>query len=246
MRALRLSGRDGCGPAAGRAGVRAGRHAAEHPVHHGRRRRLVEHRRLPPRHDGRPDAEPRPLAAEGMLFTDYYAEASCTAGRANFITGELPIRTGLTTVGQAGAPIGMPAEAPTIATALKAHGLRDRAVRQEPPRRPQRVPADGARLRRVLRLPLPPRRDGGPVRTRTIRRTCGHGRAAQPDAFLGDRQGRPDRGPALGQGRQAADRGRRRTLYPEQHGDRRRGDPRQGARRSSTRRRPTTSRSSSG
>ena len=42
------------------------------------------------------------LAAEGMLFTDYYAEASCTAGRANFITGELPIRTGLTTVGQAG------------------------------------------------------------------------------------------------------------------------------------------------
>ena len=35
------------------------------------------------------------LAAEGMLFTDYYAEASCTAGRANFITGELPIRTGL-------------------------------------------------------------------------------------------------------------------------------------------------------
>jgi arylsulfatase A-like enzyme len=62
------------------------------------------------------------LAAEGMRFTDYYAEASCTAGRANFITGELPIRTGLTTVGQAGSPIGMPAEAPTIATALKATG----------------------------------------------------------------------------------------------------------------------------
>ena len=34
------------------------------------------------------------LAAEGMMFTDYYAEASCTAGRANFITGELPLRTG--------------------------------------------------------------------------------------------------------------------------------------------------------
>src|SRR5208337_2750789 len=45
------------------------------------------------------------LAKEGMLFTDYYAEASCTAGRANFITGELPIRTGMTTVGQAGAKI---------------------------------------------------------------------------------------------------------------------------------------------
>jgi arylsulfatase len=62
------------------------------------------------------------LAGEGMIFTDYYAEASCTAGRANFITGELPIRTGLTTVGQAGATIGMPAEAPTIATALKSLG----------------------------------------------------------------------------------------------------------------------------
>jgi arylsulfatase A-like enzyme len=62
------------------------------------------------------------LAAEGMRFTDYYAEASCTAGRANFITGELPIRTGLTTVGQAGSPIGMPDEAPTIATVLKSMG----------------------------------------------------------------------------------------------------------------------------
>jgi arylsulfatase len=62
------------------------------------------------------------LAREGVRFTDYYAEASCTAGRANFITGELPIRTGLTTVGQAGADVGMPAKACTLATALKAQG----------------------------------------------------------------------------------------------------------------------------
>jgi arylsulfatase A-like enzyme len=62
------------------------------------------------------------IAAEGMLFTDYYAEASCTAGRANFITGELPIRTGMTTVGQAGAPTGIPAEAVTLAAALKGMG----------------------------------------------------------------------------------------------------------------------------
>jgi len=62
------------------------------------------------------------LAAEGMRFTDYYAEASCTAGRANFITGQLPIRTGMTTVGQAGAALGLPAGAPTIATALKSMG----------------------------------------------------------------------------------------------------------------------------
>jgi arylsulfatase len=62
------------------------------------------------------------LAAEGMRFTDYYAEASCTAGRANFITGELPLRTGLTTVGQAGADVGMPDQAVTLATVLKAQG----------------------------------------------------------------------------------------------------------------------------
>jgi arylsulfatase A-like enzyme len=62
------------------------------------------------------------LAGQGMRFTDYYAEASCTAGRAAFVTGELPIRTGMTTVGQAGAAIGMPAGACTIATALKEQG----------------------------------------------------------------------------------------------------------------------------
>src|SRR6201987_3769655 len=62
------------------------------------------------------------LAADGMRFTDYYAEASCTAGRANFITGELPIRTGMTTVGQAGADVGIPDQACTLATALKSLG----------------------------------------------------------------------------------------------------------------------------
>jgi arylsulfatase len=62
------------------------------------------------------------LASEGMRFTDYYAEASCTAGRANFITGELPIRTGMTTVGQAGADVGIPDQAVTLATVLKSLG----------------------------------------------------------------------------------------------------------------------------
>ena len=62
------------------------------------------------------------LATEGMRFTDYYAEASCTAGRAAFVTGELPIRTGMTTVGQAGSPHGLPAQALTIATTLKSMG----------------------------------------------------------------------------------------------------------------------------
>ena len=54
------------------------------------------------------------------MFADYYAEASCTPGRANFITGQLRIRT--TTVGQAGADIGIPDRAVTLATALKAQG----------------------------------------------------------------------------------------------------------------------------
>ncbi len=62
------------------------------------------------------------LASQGMIFTDYYAEASCTAGRASFITGEIPLRTGLTTVGQAGADVGMPAQAATTALALRAQG----------------------------------------------------------------------------------------------------------------------------
>jgi arylsulfatase len=62
------------------------------------------------------------LASQGMMFTDYYAEASCTAGRANFITGELPLRTGMTTVGQAGADVGLPEQAVTLATVLKAQG----------------------------------------------------------------------------------------------------------------------------
>jgi len=62
------------------------------------------------------------LASSGVLFTDYYAEASCTAGRASFITGEIPLRTGLTTVGQAGADVCMPDKAVTTAAVLKSMG----------------------------------------------------------------------------------------------------------------------------
>jgi arylsulfatase len=59
---------------------------------------------------------------EGVALTDYYAQQSCTAGRAAFITGQNPVRTGLTKVGMPGAAVGMPAEAPTIAELLKPHG----------------------------------------------------------------------------------------------------------------------------
>ena len=62
------------------------------------------------------------IAAEGALFTDWYGQQSCTAGRAAFITGQSPIRTGLTKVGLPGAPEGMKKEDPTIAGLLKAQG----------------------------------------------------------------------------------------------------------------------------
>ena len=62
------------------------------------------------------------IAREGGLFTDWYGQQSCTAGRAAFITGQSPIRTGLTKVGLPGAPEGMQKEDPTIATLLKARG----------------------------------------------------------------------------------------------------------------------------
>ncbi|MGB5214934.1 MAG: arylsulfatase [Anderseniella sp.] len=64
------------------------------------------------------------IANEGVAFTDYYAQQSCTAGRAAFITGQNPIRTGLTKVGLPGAEIGFPDEDPTIANLLKPHGYR--------------------------------------------------------------------------------------------------------------------------
>jgi arylsulfatase A-like enzyme len=62
------------------------------------------------------------LASEGMIFTDYYAENSCTAGRATFITGQSAFRTGLTKVGLPGAPVGLQDRDITIAQALKPLG----------------------------------------------------------------------------------------------------------------------------
>jgi len=62
------------------------------------------------------------LANEGLSFTDYYGEQSCTAGRAAFITGQIPVRTGLTKVGMPGAPQGLRKEDPTIAELLKPLG----------------------------------------------------------------------------------------------------------------------------
>ena len=62
------------------------------------------------------------ISNEGVLFTDYYAEQSCTAGRSAFVTGQSPIRTGLTKVGFPGASIGLQKEDPTLAEMLKPQG----------------------------------------------------------------------------------------------------------------------------
>ncbi|GMR06062.1 MAG: arylsulfatase [Gammaproteobacteria bacterium] len=62
------------------------------------------------------------IAAEGTRFTDYYSEQSCTAGRSAFITGQMPVRTGMTKVGVPGADLGIQKEDPTLATLLKTQG----------------------------------------------------------------------------------------------------------------------------
>ena len=62
------------------------------------------------------------IAREGAMFTDFYGQQSCTAGRAAFLTGQQPIRTGLTKVGMPGATLGLKAEDVTIAQVLKGLG----------------------------------------------------------------------------------------------------------------------------
>ena len=128
------------------------------------------------------------IAKEGAILSTYYGQQSCTAGRAAFITGQSPVphRT------DQGRPAGCgdrPADGRSDRRRVpEAARLRDRPVRQEPPRRSRRVPADGARLRRVLRQPLPPQRRGGagesrlpegpgvPEEVRSARRAASAGR----------------------------------------------------------------------
>ena len=62
------------------------------------------------------------IASEGILFTDHYGQASCTAGRAAFITGQVPVRTGMTTIGIPGSARGIQKEDPTLAEVMKSQG----------------------------------------------------------------------------------------------------------------------------
>ena len=68
------------------------------------------------------------IANEGISFTDYYGQQSCTAGRAAFIGGNVPLRTGMTKVGLPGAKEGWQTTDVTIATVLKGTGICNRAV----------------------------------------------------------------------------------------------------------------------
>ncbi len=98
------------------------------------------------------------IAAEGIMFTDCYGEQSCTAGRSAFITGQSVFRTGLEQGGDAGSRYRPAGRGPHHRRVAEAAGLRHRSVRQEPPGRQGRIPAHQPRVRRVLRLPLPPER----------------------------------------------------------------------------------------
>ena len=129
------------------------------------------------------------LANEGMMFTDYYAEASCTAGRAAFVTGELPIRTGMTTVGQAGSPIGLPAQAPTIATVLKSMGYATGQFGKNHLGDLNEFLPTVHGFDEFYRVPVPPRRDGRPRAPRLPAGVVGQSRSAQHGAQLGHRQG---------------------------------------------------------
>ena len=62
------------------------------------------------------------VGMDGIRFTDHYAQPSCTAGRASFITGQYPIRSGMTAVGQSGDPLGLQSESPSLAEVMKGAG----------------------------------------------------------------------------------------------------------------------------
>ncbi len=101
------------------------------------------------------------VANEGMRFTDYYGEQSCTAGRSAFLTGQSVFRTGLSKVGMPGAATGLSAEDPTIAELLKPLGYATGQFgKNHLGDKDEFLPTD-ARIRRVLRQPVSPQCRGG-------------------------------------------------------------------------------------
>jgi arylsulfatase len=115
------------------------------------------------------------IAREGAMFTDFYGQQSCTAGRAAFITGQSPIRTGLTKVGMPGATLGLSAEDPSVGQFMKSFGY-----------------ATGQFGKNHLRQPLPPqrRRRTGISELPEGSRVPQEIRSARRSQMQGERQGR--------------------------------------------------------
>jgi arylsulfatase A-like enzyme len=164
------------------------------------------------------------VAREGMMFTDYYAEQSCTAGRSSFITGQCTLRTGLSKVGIPGATVGLQARDVTLAELLKPLGyatgqfgknhLGDRNAFLPTVHGFDEFYGNlyhlNAEESGVAHLSARPQVPGGPWSARCA-------------ALQGLRSRRPNRSSALGQGRQADNR-RYRAAHEEAHGDDRRRD----------------------
>ena len=166
------------------------------------------------------------LAKEGMMFTDSYGEQSCTAGRSSFITGQSVFRTGLSKVGIPAAPIGMNEKIVTIAAALKNQGYTTGQFgKNHLGDLNHMLPTNHGfdeffgNLYHLNAEEEPEMYDYYPEKDFADFRKSD--RAARRHPLMGDRQGRPDRAAALGQGRQAEDRGHR-SADQEADGDLRR------------------------
>jgi arylsulfatase A-like enzyme len=139
------------------------------------------------------------IAKEGALFTDYYSQQSCTAGRAAFILGQTPFRTGLSKVGMPAAKQGLQDSDPTIAELLKPHGYATAQIGKN------HLGAHRAWLRRVLRHSLSSQRHGRAVRRRLPEGSCfpREVRSSQHHSHESHQQGRLHDRSALGPRRQA-------------------------------------------
>ena len=205
---------------------------AEHPRHLGRRHRDHEPELLQRRVDGLPHPEHRPDRRRGDAVHRLLRRAELH--RRPRVVHHRPERVPhRPEQGRRARRRRRPAgRGPDDRRAAEAARLRDRAVRQEPSRRPQQVPADRARLRRVLRQPLPPQRRGGaraaglPEGGRTSRASTSslHPRGVIHSWATDDGRRRP-RTAKYGPRRQAADRGHR-PAHQEADGDDRRRDRR--------------------
>ena len=134
---------------------------AQHPRHHGRRHRLWNISAYNRGMMGYRTPNIDRIAKEGAIFTDYYGQQSLH-GRPRRLHHRPVADPHRSSEGRPARRHGGPVrQRPDHRRTAQAAGLRDRPVRQEPSRRPQRIPADRARLRRVLRQPLSPQRRGG-------------------------------------------------------------------------------------